>query len=67
MRLTSFSLIFAIATMAHDSSQQFPTADDVVAKMMERDNQRQAVFRGYTAARRYVLDNPRHHKRAEWL
>jgi hypothetical protein len=67
MRLSSLFLIFAVAMAARDSSAQFPTANDVVTRMMERDNQRQSVFRGYTAARRYVLANPRHHKRAEMV
>jgi negative regulator of sigma E activity len=67
MRLTLFFLIFVMALTARDSSQQLPTAGDVVAKMIERDNQRQMAFRGYTAARRYTLENPRHHKRAEML
>jgi len=67
MRLTFFFLIFVIAMAAHDSSQQLPTVNDVVAKMLERDNQRQTAFRGYTAARRYTLENSRHHKRAEML
>lgn len=67
MRLSSLFLIFATAMAADESSQQLPSADEIVAKMMERDNQRKAAFRGYTAARRYVLENSRHHKRAEML
>lgn len=67
MRLSSFLFVFAMAIVAHDSSQQLPTAEDVVAKMMERDDERQAAFHGYTATRRYVLENPRHHKRAEMI
>ena len=67
MRLSSFFLIFAMAMAAQDSSQKLPSAADVVVKMIEHDNQRLAALHGYTAARRYVLDNPRHHKRAEML
>jgi hypothetical protein len=67
MRLILFFLVFAMAMAAQDSSQQLPTAVDVVARMIERDNVRQAAFRGYTGTRRYILDNPRHHKRAEML
>jgi hypothetical protein len=67
MRLSSFFLIFAVAIAAQDSGQQLPSANDVVAQMIERDNQRQAALHGYTAARRYVLENSRHHKRAEML
>ena len=67
MRLSSCLLIFAVAAAAQDSGQQLPSARDVVAKMMEWDGQRQAALRSYTASRRYVLENPRHRKRAEML
>jgi len=67
MRLSSFFLIFVMALAAQDSTPQLPSADVVVARMIERDAQRQAASRGYTASRRYVLENARHHKRAEML
>ena len=67
MRFSSLLLLFAVAMAAQDSGRQLPSANDVVAKMMEHDNQRQAALHGYTAARRYVLENSRHHKRAEML
>jgi hypothetical protein len=43
------------------------TADDVVAAMMSRDAERIAALRGYTAMRRYELENRGRHKRAEML
>ena len=67
MRFSSLLLLFAVAMAAQDSGQQLPSANEVVAKMMEHDNQRQAALHGYTATRRYVLENSRHHKRAEML
>jgi hypothetical protein len=67
MRFGSLLLLFAMAMAAQDSGQQLPSANEVVAKMIEHDNQRQADLHGYTAARRYVLENSRHHKRAEML
>ena len=67
MRFCSFLLISVMATAAHASAQQLPSADEVVAKMIERDSQRHAALRGYTAVRRYVLENQRHHKRAEMV
>jgi hypothetical protein len=67
MQFTSFFLIFAAVMAAQDLGQQFPSANDVVAKIIERDNQRQATLHGYTGVRRYVLENSRHHKRAEML
>jgi hypothetical protein len=67
MRLGSFLLLFAMAMAAQDSGPQLPSVNEVVAKMIEHDNQRQAALHGYTAGRRYVLENSRHHKRAEML
>jgi hypothetical protein len=60
-------LLFSSIAMAADASLQLPTGDEVVARMMARDNERQATLHGYTAARRYILENQRHHKRAEML
>jgi hypothetical protein len=60
-------LLFSSIAMAADASLQLPTGDEVIAKMMARDNERQATLYGYTASRRYILDNQRHHKRAEML
>ena len=43
------------------------TADEVVARMIAHDSERQANLHGYTAIRRYVLENRNHHKQAEML
>jgi len=67
MRPSFLIVILAVAAAAQDLSRQLPSVDDVVAKMMERDNQRQAALHGYTAGRHYILENPHHHKRAEML
>jgi hypothetical protein len=67
MRFSLLFLVFVGAVAAEDSNQALPSASDVVAKMIERDNQRQAALHGYTAVRRYILENSRHHKRAEML
>ncbi len=37
------------------------TASDVIAHLMERDAERQAALSGYTATRRYTLDNKHRH------
>lgn len=42
-------------------------ANGIVARMMERDAERQQRFEGYSSMRRYVLENPSHHKRAEMV
>jgi len=44
-----------------------PGVDEVIAKMVQRDNERQSALEGYTAVRRYVLENPGQHKRAEMV
>ena len=67
MALVSFFLFSTIAVAAGTSNAQLPTGDQVVARMMARDNERQATLNGYTAARRYVLENQRYGKRAEML
>jgi hypothetical protein len=59
--------VFAVTIAGGDSIPSPPTADEVVAKMVAHDNARQARLRGYTANRRYVLENRGHHKRAEML
>ena len=43
------------------------TADEVVARMIAHDSERQANLHGYSAIRRYVLENRSHHKQAEML
>jgi hypothetical protein len=57
------SLTLALfATLASAQTSTPPTsADDVVAKMMQFDAQRQAELTGYTATRRYVAVNKNRH------
>src|SRR5262249_16444768 len=38
-----------------------PSAPDVIARLMERDAERQAALSGYAATRRYTLDNRSRH------
>lgn len=59
--------ILAAGLAAQSSDSQLPSADEIVARLIEQDSQRDAIFHGYVAARRYVLENSRHHKRAEML
>jgi hypothetical protein len=64
------NLLFVCSMLAlatGDLSAQAPSAGDVVAKMIDRDRERQATLEGYTARRLYVLENERYHKRAEML
>ena len=62
-----FFLVTALVMASVDSIQALPTADEVVARMIAHDNERQSALYGYTAKRRYVLENEGHHKRAEMV
>ena len=58
-------IVYAVMMADGDSIPALPTADEVVAKLMAHDSERQARLHGYTSNRRYVLENRNHHKRAE--
>ena len=62
-----FSLMFVLlATFAStQATAPLPSAEEVVAKMMRFDVQRQSELTGYTATRRYVAVNEK--RRAEML
>ncbi|HTA49376.1 MAG TPA: hypothetical protein VK930_07990 [Verrucomicrobiae bacterium] len=72
MRLTSerfffiLAIVLSAATIASaQTGDPLPTAEDVVAKMMQFDAQRQSQLTGYTAIRHYVAVNKS--RRAEML
>jgi hypothetical protein len=67
MRLRLLLPLFGLTMTAQELTKPIPSIQEITAKMAERDSQRQAATRGYTAVRRYVLENERHHKRAEML
>jgi outer membrane lipoprotein-sorting protein len=67
MTLNLFLVFSTFALATGNLSAQAPSADDVVAKMIERDHERQAALEGYTARRHYVLENENYRKRAEML
>ena len=60
-------VVFAVMIADTDSIPPLPAVDAVVAQMMAHDRERLAALHGYTAVRRYVLENLNHHKRAEML
>ncbi|MBV8831127.1 MAG: hypothetical protein JO108_18075 [Acidobacteriaceae bacterium] len=60
-------LLFGMALAVRCSSQALPTADEIVARMMEHDSQRKTVLYRYSGLRRYVLENHRYKKHAEML
>jgi hypothetical protein len=63
----TLTAVLTVTAACGDSLPTLPTADEVVAKMMARDRERQASLHGYTASRRYVLETRNHHRRAEML
>jgi outer membrane lipoprotein-sorting protein len=72
MRLTlqrafsTLAVVFSVTTIAFaQTGNALPSAEDVVAKMMQFDAQRQAQLAGYTATRHYVAVNQS--RRAEML
>ena len=60
-------VILAVMMADGASTPALPSAGEVVARMIERDNERQATLHGYTANRRYVLENRNRQRRAEML
>jgi hypothetical protein len=62
-------ILFALTLAAQDvpDAATLPNTDAVVAKMVQHDDERRAALQGYTGVRRYVLENPKHHKQAEML
>lgn len=59
--------VFLFLPLLMKGGEALRSADDIVAKMLAADAERQAALRGYTASRRYVLENKNHNKRAEMM
>ena len=62
-------IVFALTLAAQDvpDAPALPSADEIVAKMVQHDDERRAALQGYTGVRRYVLENSKHHKEAEMV
>jgi len=65
--LTALFLLRTSSVVAAEDSGPLPTAEEIVTRMGSRDLQRQVSMEGYAGMRRYVLENPHLHKRAEML
>jgi len=65
--LLYLSTLVTASIAADDSKSQLPSTGEVVARMIQSDRERQSALAGYTAARRYILENRNHNKRAEML
>lgn len=61
------ALLLLLTSPAFGQTPEPPalSADEVVARMVASDAQRESLGQGYTGNRRYILDNHRMHKRAE--
>ena len=63
--LSTLTLLLLVTIASAQVTAPLPRADEVVAKMMQFDAQRQSELTGYTATRRYVAVNKK--RRAEML
>jgi hypothetical protein len=59
--LSTLTIIISLVTIASAQTDPLPTADNVVAKMMQFDGQRQSELAGYTAVRHYAAVNKKRH------
>jgi hypothetical protein len=70
MRIRTAVILFLAlgpTTMCRAQDAPLLSADGVIAKLIDRNAQRDKLGAGYTGARRYVLENERLNKRAEML
>lgn len=58
---STLAIVFSVTTIAAQTSNPLPSAEDVVAKMMQFDTQRQSELTGYTAMRHYAAVNKSRH------
>ena len=70
MRIRTAVILFLAlgpTTICHAQEAPIPNADEVIAKLIDHNSQRDRLGGGYTGSRRYVLENHRLNKRAELL
>lgn len=65
MLLTLFALMLAVNDAS--PSAALLSADEIVAKMVQRDAARRSALEGYTSVRRYLLENMKYNKQAYML
>src|SRR5690349_10555283 len=65
--LLLFLNIVQATVISAENALPVVTAEDVVNRMLQADEKRLAEFQGYTATRRYSLENKRVNKSAEIL
>jgi hypothetical protein len=66
---TAVILFLALGSASITPAQQtpMPYAEDIIAKLMEHNSQRDKLGAGYTGSRHYVLQNQKFDKRAEMV
>lgn len=66
---TTVILFFTLGSMTLCHAQQAPVlgANEIIARLMDRNSQREKLQGGYIGTRRYVLENEKFNKRAEML
>ena len=57
----TLTFLLPVSLASAQASAPVPSAEDLVAKMMQLDAQRQSELTGYTATRRYVAVNKKRH------
>lgn len=67
MKFRAWLFLCIAAAGLSESRAPLAGTDEIIARMLQHDSQRQTALDGYTALRRYVLENARQHKRAEML
>ncbi len=65
--LVCLFLLAGSSAVAAEGSAPAPTAEDIVARMISRDLQRQSSIDGYAGMRRYVFENQKMKKHAQNL
>ena len=68
IRLTLI-LFLALGSITPSHAQQTTVlgADEIIARMLYRNSQREELQAGYSGTRRYVLENQKFNKRAEMV
>jgi hypothetical protein len=62
MLLTLFAWMLVVQVGSDVAA--LPSVDEVIAKLVQRDQDRRSASQGYTSVRQYVLENSKYHKEA---
>ncbi len=65
--IAALLVVFTAISLSAGENEPLPSANAVVATMLQHDAQRRTLATGYQGMRRYILENERMHKQAELL